>query len=539
MQAGSRGLRSAHVIAVLALVCLFVGHVTAAYAARHRDAGHDELQYLHVGWLLAQGQSLYRDFIEDHSPFLFVILKGLVPSTGTTSMPLLDVLEYVARARAVTSACGVLALAAIGLLVYRATRNLFAPVLTIATLLASNLVWHGALTDVRNDPPGLLLFWLGALLVVVPRGSERTRFAQAGIGIGLAFAGALWNPKMPFECLVIGAAYLWRLKEAGRSGVRMVATALAGAIAIPIIVVLLIASTVSLSDYVFFTFELNRIIAGFFATSTHLARDFYGDDAPRAFLYCDRAFKGLAPLVTIAITAAILVVPRIRRQAPDLNLSAYGIVLALALAALLDIRFIFSYPNLWPQYYFMWDFAMAALYGMAGAALLGFITNVRLRAALQIAATILTVVLVLETLPRGGAASWMHVSYLQQRLRPNETVWLDAQVHPIAVNDASYYWFAFDLVPMAVQYSMQHPGRSPLPIVQEKDLPVCRAERGLEPHLRFVSGPRVLRLLPIARGCFERMITSGRAVRTLVPGVWDLRPSPTDVAPNDRANTRG
>lgn len=519
MHSSSRALRPARVITAAALICLFLVHFFAVYARRHRVLDYDEAQYLHVGWLMAQGKHLYRDFAEDHAPFLFVILESLVPATGTELMPRLDVLSYVARARAVTSAFGAMALACVALLTYGATRNLLAPLITTATLLGSDWFWHRGITDTRNDPPALFLFWLGALLLTTQWHRERKRHVLAGAGIGLAVAAALWSPKMPFECVVLGAIYLGRLKEASRGGLHTVVMTIVPAVAITGAAVLFIGATVSLPDYLFFTFRYNVIIAGF---SSHFF-------STLRFLYCDPAFKGIWPLLALATMAGILLVPRIRRQVRDLNLRASAIVFALAIAAILDIRFVFPYPNLWAQYYFMWDVAIAALYGLTSVAVLRSFGKLRLEAVVQITISVLAVAVVAQALLSSpGEPSWHTISYMQKRLRPYETVWLSPEVHPIAVYDASYYWFAFgDLMPASLQYTAGHAGLSPLPNVRQEDLPTCRAERGLEPNLRFVSGSAALASLPIAQRCLDRIIASGRAVRLPTRDVWDLHPAAT------------
>lgn len=529
MQSSSPALRRAGVAVLAALICVVAAFLFSAYLSRHRTAGHDELQYLHVGWLMARGLRLYRDFVEDHAPFLFVILRSLVPDTGAPSMPLLDVITYVARAREVMAACGVMTLACIGWLVHRATRSLFGPLITVATLVGSWWVWNEALTRVRNDPPALSLFWLGAALLLSRSGQIRTRVLLAGTGMGLIVTAALWNPKMPFECLVLGGVYLWTLVDAHRvRGWRMLAAAVLPALAIIALAVTVIASVTSLREYLFFTFQYNQVIAEFIARDPALGASHFAGSKP--FLHCDPAFKGVWPVLAIGAASAILFLPRIRRRVRNVDLRSYAIVYALVVAAAIDLRFVFSYPNLWPQYYLMWDIALAALYGMTAVAALELIREERWVASVQTVVAIVSTVLVVQSLPFGsGAPSWMPIKYMQKRLRPQETVWLSADVHPIGAYDASYYWFVFEIMlPVSMQYTGTHP--SPLPRIRPEDLPICRAERGLDPRLRFVSASAV-EALPETRRCFERMLADGRAVSTPIRGVWDLHPSPQAARP--------
>ncbi|HEX2061830.1 MAG TPA: hypothetical protein VHK90_13910, partial [Thermoanaerobaculia bacterium] len=319
------------------------------------------------------------------------------------------------------------------------------------------------------------------------------------------------------------ALYLWRLRQAFRGGVRMVVMAIAPAVTIVGGAVLLIASTVSLRDYVFFTFTYNLILFDSFGTQ-------FAERMP-PFLYCAPAFKGAWPAVVMPAAAAILLVPPIRRRVPELDARAYAVVFALGVAALLDIRFVFPYPNLWSQYYVMWSFAAAALYGMTAAVVLRALARgmPRVEAAVQIVVALAIVFEVQRMLPRdsGDPRSWVDRSYIQERLRPGETVWLSPPVHPIDAFNASYYWFAFaDLVPASLRYVAKHPEQTYLPKAREEDLPMCSAARGLEPNLRFVSGHAAMSQLPLVRHCLDRLIASGRAVETPIDDVWELRSAP-------------
>jgi len=477
---------------------------------------------LHVGWLIAQGQRLYRDFAEDHAPFLFVILSWLLPERGTPSMPLLDVLTYLARARAVMVACGLVTLASAGAIVYRATRSVFASLVTAGTLAGSYWVWHEALTRVRNDPPALALFWLGVALLLARSERPLNRHLLAGAGLGLTVAAALWNPKMPVECLVVGAVYLWKLKDAYRGGgIRHLAAAVAPAIVIIAVAVACIASVTSLGDYVFFTFTYNVFIADVLAERGLR-------DGLKPFEHCDAAFKGVWPLLAIAVASLILFVRKVRSRIRSLDFAIYAFVYAIVLAAAIDIRFIFSYPDLAPQYYLMWAIALATLYGMTAAAALEFVRNEQWTARLQVTTAIVVTVGVIAVMVWKAASSpsWVPIKYMQKRLRPGETVLVSAELHPIAAYDASYYWFVFDVIVPAAMRHTERDASSPLPRVRPEDSPICRAERGLEPRLRFVSEAAV-DVLPQTRRCFDRMRAAGRVVRTPVWSVWDLRPEPS------------
>ena len=236
-------------------------------------------------------------------------------------------------------------------------------------------------------------------------------------------------------------------------------------------------------------------------------------DHGRPYLHCDPAFRGLAAIALIAAAIGLMK----RATLP---------LLAFAAAATIEIRFMYPYPNVWPQYYLMWSIVAACLYGTTIAQLLQLASE-RLRAAATIALAICCAVLVHFAVPVSRTVTGLPVqAHIMKKLRPGETVWMFSTDHPIAVRDASYYWFAsLDLVPFSLKYVAAHPGATPLPVIAERDLPVCRAELGLQPDLRFVSGWGMLQMLPEQRRCLRRMIAAGHAVRTF-GDVWDLHPEP-------------
>ena len=521
--------RAGVLTACAAIAFVIVRHFIAVYAGLDGALDSDEIEYLHAGWLMHRGLRLYRDFAEDHAPLLFVILKWMVPSAGTSLFPRLDLVAYVARARLFSSACGLLGVTAVAILSYRAIGSFVAPLVTIAAIVASPWVWLRGVVQVRNDPPALFLFWLGALLLLGGWKSERTRFALAGFGIGFVAIAAVWNPKWPLESLVLGAVYLVIAWQALRRGPSMIALAVVPPAVLLLTSLACIASTVTLGDYYFFTFRYNKLLCDWMANNPYLTKlTEMAFHQGRAYMFCAPAFKGVWPILAVVLTLGLLLVPAVRRVLGGLDAGIHWVLLALAAAATAEIRFVYPYPNVWSQYYVMWSFIAACLYGTTAAALVRLLPREVLRLTATIAIALVAIAAVEQSMPiRAGVTGWPLLSYLQRNLRRGETVWVQADVHPIGVPDAGYYWFATnDLVPFSLQYTAKHPEESPLPSVTEADMPVCRAERGLQPDLRFVSGGIFLHSLPEARRCLDRLIAAGRAVRTPANGVWDLHPEP-------------
>ena len=511
--------------AAAGIACVVARHLIGVHSVLLRTIDGDETELLHAGWLMHQGLRLYRDFAEDHAPFLLVILKWMVPGTGTATFPRLDLYTFVARARTFTSLCGLLGAGAAAMLAYRASRSLIAPLVTIAAVMASPEVWLRGVVQVRNDPPTVFLFWLGALLLLGGWQSERWRVLWAGTGIGLVAIAALWNPKWPLESLVLGVVYLSVLWRAYRGGPRLLARAIVPPLVCVGAALACIAAAVPPGDYIFFTFRYNQLLSAWMATNPYLAKL----TQPllhhsRAYMFCAPAFKGIWPLIAI-VALAFLSTPAMRRRLSAMDWQTHWVLLALGAAATIEIRFLYPYPIVWSQYYVMWSLTAACLYGTIAAALVRQLPGEGLRLAATVVIVLFAVFKVDQSMPLpGGAIGWPLRSYMQRNLRGNETIWVSADIHPIGAADAGYYWFATnDLVPFSIEYAGRHPG-TPLPAIDERNLPVCRAERGLQPDLRYVSGGLFLRSLPESSRCLDRLIASGHAVLTPVKDVWDLHP---------------
>src|SRR6185436_10083673 len=62
-------------VAAAGAVIILVLHLAAVRVQLYRALHHDEAEHLHAAWMLTQGRQLYRDFNENHSPFLYALLK--------------------------------------------------------------------------------------------------------------------------------------------------------------------------------------------------------------------------------------------------------------------------------------------------------------------------------------------------------------------------------------------------------------------------------------------------------------------------------
>jgi hypothetical protein len=514
----------------LALAALVAVGATITLHQLDRPPHADEAEHLHVTWLLSQGQRIYRDFLEDHSPVLELVLAPLVPPSPTPTFPQLDVPRFLRSARLLMALFGALAAASVTLLAWRVARRPSALVIGLACLVGSYWTWRLGIADVRNDPPALCLFWLGLVLIVVGNTHTVARALGLGLGAALVAISFIGNPKWPITTLVAGLFFLVELSRLLRRSPGRAAMALAAALAPVALVVAAIARLASLRDVWFFTFTLNLRVFAWYRSSRFIRSFFH---VP--FEHASDPFKRALPAAAVAFLALALFWPRARAAWSGLDRRAAGAVLGVVVAAFLDIRLTPSYPNLLAQYYMMWSFAVTLVYAcLPGAALA--VLGAWSRPAARVAGPLVDLAAI-------GAAVWLCVhsaswrlvrpetreywaamGQIQRGLGPGDRVWIDSRAHPIGARDASYYWYAFgDFVPSALEQVALGAARAYLPPGRDADLPICRALRGEDVHVRFISEASTLVELPQSRRCFVELDRAGRLEPTRLPGVLRVK----------------
>jgi hypothetical protein len=587
-----RLLRRAPWIAAAGVLAIVLAlHVAAVAVQLPRPLDHDEGEYLHASWLLSQGKQLYRDFMEDHPPYLYQLLNVFRPTRTTEAFPLLDVPSWAARGRMATSIIGTLAAAFAALLAWRAARHPIAGLITFCVLLGSDATWSRGILEMRADAPALFLFWLGALLILWDDGGP----LRSGIGIALVAASQVWNPKWPLESLVLGVFFL---RNVMRRPLRLAAAFLPTVAVLGVLLFLLTRAT-TLRDYIYFNFLLKSANMEAFRTNLWVWMYFKGRDA---FHYTSEHFRGVWPIV--GLLALLMLRPR--RQA----LAA----LLLAVTSFIELRFLYTWPRLWPQYYLMWAFTLAVVYGIvAGAAMhvarqyfdakpwrwlpiagavgligiwfaasdlvsrladdtpaigaarivavvvllplivIGIVALTRrgdgeaaasilgtLLAALALVIAATGLVYTLNPWPPASMERWAAISYMQRQLRPGETVWVSASASPIGVHDSSYFWYsAMDLVPMTLGYIAKHPeSRDFLPRLTQRDLPPCRVADGRDTTTRFIDLGNWLKQLPELCGCVEQLAGEGRITPTPFRLLFEVRRPPVPPPPAEAEKLR-
>lgn len=488
-----------------ATACAFLIAVFLLFVVRnwHRAPSPDEAEYLHTSLRMARGERIFTDFFQHHSPLFFAMLMPFAPDgNGVAAMQ-----GFVLKARVFTLACAVVAMLAAALLVWRASGRLHAPIVVLAVVLSAGGLWTNGLGDIRAESPGLALWWSGAALVLLAR-----RGGWRGVGLGLIFLANLVNPKWPVESVAVGVLFLVdafrdrRAIVAAAATATLVAAAGAGAIAL-------------LTDLDLFYVNIVRL-------SVVLRDKLAGWDETGfvPFVSSPRLARPLAMIPAAALVVLAWLRVRHAFAAPKLVAS----LLVIAAAALVELRFFYMWPVLDFRWFAFWTFAAATVMALAPQSLAALLERWsgsarRLVRALPAALTAIAVAGSAEMIPVHRPERelfWQRSAWLESRLGPADTMWLDTWFHPIGARDSSYYWFGFaDLLPYTLEFARTQPRF--YPPLGETDLPPCRIERGLDRNTLFLQRP--FPRTPAARACFDRLAARGAVVTTPIPKVWMVR----------------
>jgi len=477
-------------------------HVWAVVARADREPHMDETEYLHAGWLMANGGRIYETFFEHHSPLFFATLQALAPEgTGV------DVRPYFVHARWLTGFCGLVALVMFAAILWRGEPQ--AAGIAVGLLIASSTLWLRAFAELRAEAFALAFFWVGTWLVI------RSRGWLGGMGIGLVAISCLWMPKWPIACFVVGVLWLIRTERRVLPFVAAILTTAAGFAAIRMIV--------PFDVWWFFNFDVNKVLT---------------DDVARSQWVHDSYFKGGVPfLYVLDIFHPWLVVP----SALVLSASAWLqqnnerkveriFPVALLAASFIELRWVYPWPGIWAHYYVMWSIAAAAILALLPSSIEILMRRAHVSerlvrfatVAILVTAMLGTAAHVIALAPVSGDRTtfWVSAEYLRKRLGPNDVVWIEPPRHPVSVRDAHYYWFSVgQMIGAAVKMRQTERGRHYLP--RTDDLPTCTTP----PNLRYTLDP-VRAGLNEAGVCMQRLMANGEVRRTVFFDVWEVRRDP-------------
>lgn len=353
-----------------AILILLTGLSFAAVAMQiERPLDHDEAEYVHAAWLMGEGKRIYRDFMEDHPPFLYQVLLAVQPeSAGTPSRP--DVLTWTVRGRIFAAICGTISVLAAGLAVWRTTGNSGAFALTVAALLGAHNTWLRGLAEIRADAPTLALFLTGLALLLWDEVPSRRMSWLLGSGIALAIAAEIWNPKWPLEGLCLGAFFLIQFVRLVRTRWTYAFGAIVPSVIVGAVAYLALTSATSVRDYLFFNFILKSQNLGGLESHSWMA-GIFGQLSPTHF--APKRFTGLAAIAGYGLALGSLVWQWRRLGAAEAK--RWVLILALVVASILEVRFVYPWPNLWPQFFLMLAYTLSMAYGLAGAGVARYVAS--------------------------------------------------------------------------------------------------------------------------------------------------------------------
>jgi len=507
--------RAAIAFAFLFLAAIHFGVIAGAI---QRAPHVDETEQLQGSIMLARGERIYTDFAEHHPPFFFELLSTFAPvGSGEAALDL-----YLIRARALAAVFGTIAFAAAAWIVWKASGRAYAVLIFVALILSRPPLWGRAFAEVRSEPPSLALWWAGAALILLPGTGSRRSAILRGLGIGLVAQACMWNPKWPVASVVIGVIFLLAVRRDSRVIRSNVIAAVITAIAVAAAGLAVIAATTGLGSFVDHTF-------GFTSALVQWSRAVQAASPTPAYAWqhCPALFR-----LTYVLPSVVVVMFGLWWRHDALrDARLVWSVVALAAAALIEIRFVYPYPALWIQYFILWGMLAAMIIALVPQVCFAVIERVAPAAMVAAGPAIVIVTLVaLLAATNSVPVDWnpsdvsrVSSPYLRARLGPNDTVWIDMTRYPLGVRRASYYWFGFrDVVPAALQYAQTPRGAKTLPPLREEDLPPCRLERGLDPNLRFLAARLHYERLPIVAGCFDRLLARGRIAPTPFSDVYSV-----------------
>jgi hypothetical protein len=198
-------------IGLAASIARFLAFVTLA------ALNHDEAEFCHDAWLIARGARPFVDFFEHHNPLYLYLLSALVGEPGQS-------LEFVVRARFLSFALALVSAALAASIVFLAARE--APrrakveTALFAALATLELQAGARAFEIRPDclaVPACLAAWLLSLVAVdaARAGPRRAASLLAGLFLGLAVGATIRAAVLATALFALTAIPLARRGERG------------------------------------------------------------------------------------------------------------------------------------------------------------------------------------------------------------------------------------------------------------------------------------------------------------------------------------
>jgi hypothetical protein len=195
-------------VTLLSILALFIVRICLIF---NRSFNQDEFQYLHHGWMVSQGFVPYRDFWNNHTPLLWVLLAPL--AFLFDEQP-----AYLFAGRLLILAATI----AVAVMIFRLTALLFSLYGAIFALLLLSLEFYALDKGIEVRPDQfMILSWLLAVWFLERSASDDLSKGtwRAGLALGI---GLLFTPKALFAIASVGMGVLWLTLRApaGPSGRR-------------------------------------------------------------------------------------------------------------------------------------------------------------------------------------------------------------------------------------------------------------------------------------------------------------------------------
>jgi 4-amino-4-deoxy-L-arabinose transferase-like glycosyltransferase len=207
-------------LVAVAVLAAWLGVRGALATERFLDA--DELVHLNAAWFVAQGETMYVDFFENHPPFTALLLQPVVRSSDSAT-------ALIGRGRWLMFGLTLAILLAVADLARRVDGTLAACL--AAALLAGHTYFFQKTLEIRPDVPALLLFCLA--LCALARALATQRPGWPILAGALLCAAGLFTPKLIYAAggACIAALLVARASRGSRSAARIAAWIALGAVA--------------------------------------------------------------------------------------------------------------------------------------------------------------------------------------------------------------------------------------------------------------------------------------------------------------------
>jgi Dolichyl-phosphate-mannose-protein mannosyltransferase len=229
----------------------------ALFRLTNKNFNADELQHLHIAWLIAQGKIVYRDFWEHHGP-LYSLLNGALIHL-VNAEPTVRILLWL-RLLSFSLMCG------IAVLVWFMARQLglsrMTAWLAVAAYSSLDMIQNKGV-EMRPDVPQAF-FWIAGLLVLLRNQSEDGSMRRAAYAGALFALAILCNAKAgigPFFAVLFYPLAYWvcsmKWRDIGRD---LLGMTIGGLIAASPILLYFVANDGAL-DFLYFNFVWNVLFS--------------------------------------------------------------------------------------------------------------------------------------------------------------------------------------------------------------------------------------------------------------------------------------